>query len=45
MGKKSASNPDNDKTKGPDVVMDIEVDFMGAITGCDHSFEVVRDTT
>lgn len=43
-GKRGSSAQDWDKTKGNDLKIDIKIDFMDAIHGCNHKFEVTKNT-
>lgn len=39
---RSASNRDADLTRGEDLIIDLHIDFMDAIAGCNHSATVVK---
>lgn len=41
-GNRSASNRDADLTRGDDLTIDLFIDFMDAVTGCNHTATVVK---
>ncbi|CAI2370091.1 unnamed protein product [Moneuplotes crassus] len=42
-GKQSATPKDSDLTRGKDIELELPLEFMDAVNGCNHTFKIVKD--